>query len=53
MNRSQSAIARSALWVVPLLLLSLALGGLAAASDAQAAAPTPGQHSGGGEASAE
>ena len=51
MNRSQSAIARSALWVVPLLLLSLALGGLAAASDAQAAAPTPGQHSGGGEAS--
>src|SRR5438093_9816399 len=51
MNRSQSAIARSALWVVPLLLLSLALGALAAAPDALAAAPTQGQHAGGGEAS--
>src|SRR5256886_5611868 len=51
MNRSQSAIARSPIGCVPLLLLSLALGGLAAAPDGRAAAPTPGQHSGGGEAS--
>jgi len=34
-----------------LLLLGLALGGLAAAPDALAAAPTQGQHAGGGEAS--
>src|SRR6267142_2569747 len=51
MDRSQSAIARSTLWIVPLLLLGFALGGLAAAPDALAAAPTQGQHAGGGEAS--
>src|SRR5262250_1848598 len=51
MNRSQSAIARSTLWIVPLVLLGLVLGGLAAAPDAWAAAPSQGQHAGGGEAS--
>src|SRR5499426_2999468 len=51
MNRSQSAIARSTLWIVPLLLLGLVLGGLATAPGALAAAPTQGQHAGGGEAS--
>ena len=51
MNQSQSAIARSTLWIVPLLLLGLSLGGLAAAPDALAAAPSQGQHAGGGEAS--
>src|SRR5213593_3289959 len=50
MNRSQSAIARSTLWIVPLLVLGLALGGLAAALGALAAAPAQDQHAGGGEA---
>src|SRR5215475_4282376 len=51
MNRSQSALARSTLWIVPLLLLGLVLGGLAAAPDTLAAPPAQGQHAGGGEAS--
>src|SRR5881409_2237628 len=51
MNRTQSAIARSALSIALVLLLVLTLGALAAAPDALAAAPTQGQHAGGGEAS--
>src|SRR5262245_64332525 len=51
MNRSPSTIAGLALWIVPLLLPGLVLGGLAAAPDALAAAPAQGQHAGGGEAS--
>src|SRR5215475_6810500 len=51
MNRTQSAIARSALSITLVLLLGLTLGALAAAPDVLAAAPTQGQHAGGGEAS--
>src|SRR5215813_8159602 len=51
MNRPQSAIARSALSITLVLLLGLTLGALAASPDALAAAPTQGQHAGGGEAS--
>src|SRR5262249_41519312 len=50
-TRSHPAIPRSLLWIAPLLLPGLVLGGLAAAPDALAAAPPQGQHSGGGEAS--
>src|SRR6266403_1069998 len=51
MNGPQSLIARSARWITLVLLLGLTLGGLATAPDALAAAPTQGQHAGGGEAS--
>src|SRR2546426_7909373 len=50
MNRTQSAIARSALWITPVLLLAVALAGFVAIPDALAAAPAAGQHTGGGEA---
>src|SRR5438128_2317799 len=50
MKRTQSAIARSALWITPVLLLAVALAGFVAIPDALAAAPTAGQHAGGGEA---
>src|SRR5262247_2141525 len=51
MNRTQSAIARSPISIILVLLLGLTLGALAAAPDVLAAAPTQGQHAGGGEAS--
>src|SRR3989442_6068909 len=50
MNRTHVAIARSALWITPVLLLAVALAGFVAIPDARAAAPAPGQHTGGGEA---
>src|SRR5437879_68522 len=50
MNRTQSAIARSALWITPVLLLAVALAGFVAIPDALAAALAAGQHTGGGEA---
>jgi K(+)-stimulated pyrophosphate-energized sodium pump len=50
MNETQSAIARVAFWIAPVLLLALLVGGLVAAPDAVAATPGPGQHAGGGEA---
>src|SRR5947209_10175243 len=50
MNRTQSAIARSALWITPVLLLAVALAGFVAIPDALAAAPAAAQHTGGGEA---
>src|SRR5881296_2022869 len=50
MNRTHVAIARSALWITPVLLLAVALAGFVAIPDARAAAPAAGQHTGGGEA---
>src|SRR5438128_4971752 len=50
MNRTHVAIARSALWITPVLLLAVALAGFVALPDALAAAPAAGQHTGGGEA---
>lgn len=50
MNSTQSAIARSAMWITLVLLLGMTLG-LVAAPGAVAAAPPQGQHAGGGEAS--
>src|SRR6266849_5663058 len=51
MNRTQFAIPRLALWIVPVLLLGLTLSALATAPDVLAAAPAGAQHAGGGEAS--
>src|SRR5262249_29142564 len=51
MNHAQSAMARLAPWIIPALLVGLMVAGLAVVPDAMAAAPTEGQHAGGGGAS--